>query len=197
MHSKHGWQRWCDGCARKTCERLRWRRELNLSLWSSIQSTLAAGGGPHPPPMYVNFYALAPKAHIIPHLGNDLRLTIHLALEVPPRNQSRIRVADKTVNYTHPGQLLIFDDAYDHEVWNDASMIRYVLGITIWHPSLLKQLPAAVLQPEVPGQGHFALCWLGMTNAMQPQAKRETKKLKSKHSKLEDMCRGRVRCVKR
>ncbi|CAJ1420460.1 unnamed protein product [Effrenium voratum] len=91
------------------------------------------------PPMYVNFYALAPHAHIIPHLGNDLRLTIHLALEVPPQNQSYIRVGDETFNYTHAGQMLVFDDAYDHEVWNQAATTRLVLGITIWHPELLRR----------------------------------------------------------
>ena len=84
MHSaRGGWQRWCEGCAKKTCERLRWRRELNHSLWENIKDGLKATGNSPPPPMYVNFYALAAGAHIIPHLGNDLRLTIHLALEVP------------------------------------------------------------------------------------------------------------------
>lgn len=94
-------------------------------------------------------------AHIIPHLGNDLRLTIHLALEVPPGNQSRIGVADKTVNHTHPGQLLIFDDAYDHEVWNNASeFVRYVLGIAIWH----RELKRSQLLPPVPSYNF----WLGL-----------------------------------
>ena len=180
MHSaRGGWQRWCAGCARKTCERLRWRSELNHSLWKTIKGTIqgTVHTGPHPP-LYVNFYALAAGAHIIPHLGNDLRLTIHLALEVPPGNQSRIRVADQTVNYTRPGQLLIFDDAYDHEVWNDAvSFVRYVLGITIWHPELLNRYQQP---PEVPSY-NFLLCWLGMKA--------------TKESKLQDTCSGRVLCI--
>ena len=177
MHSQRGgWQQqWCgqNGCARRTCERLRWRSQLNHSHWKDIQKTVGPGA---PPPMYVNFYALAAGAHIIPHLGNDLRLTIHLALEVPPNNQSRIRVADTTVNYTHTGQLLIFDDAYDHEVWNDAESIRYVLGITIWHPELQK------FQISVPSY-NFALCWRGM------------KGTQTKQSKLLGTCSGRVLCT--
>ena len=140
MHSaRGGWQEsWCGkgGCARNTCERLRGRAELNHSLWADLRSSI---GSERAPPMYVNFYALAPHAHIIPHLGNDLRLTIHLALEVPPQNQSYIRVGDETFNYTHAGQMLVFDDAYDHEVWNQAATTRLVLGITIWHPELLRR----------------------------------------------------------
>lgn len=178
MHSaRGGWQRWCSSCARETCERLRWRMDLNYTLWDELRGAIR--GANYPPPMYVNFYALAPGAHIIPHLGNDLRLTVHLALSVPARNQSRIRVADKTVNYTRTGQLLVFDDAYDHEVWNDAESIRYVLGMTIWHPELLKSVARGHrLLPPVP-QHNFALCWRGKTGFK---------------TDLLAVCRGRVLC---
>ena len=206
MHSaRGGWnERWCglQGCARYTCEVLRWRRELNYTLWQSLSEgsgiTSAA-----PPPMYVNFYALAPGTRILPHLGNDGRLTIHLALEVPPRNQSRIRVGNRTINYTHAGQLLIFDDAYDHEVWNDGSTVRYVLGITVWHPKLLlwlrrrgRRLEGQEWKPEVPGF-HFALSWrhtsTGKVGKVSP---RRSQKAIGSPTSLSSLCRGRILCTR-
>merc|ERR1719247_3873705 len=162
MHSaRGGWQEsWCGpgACAASTCRLLRHKVALDFSLWPQLgQKALQAADGTPAPSMYVNFYALAPGAHIIPHLGNDARLTLHLALEVPPHNLSRIRVADTVVAYTHPGQLLIFDDAYEHEVWNDANTTRYVLGITIWHPELLRHLPKASI-PRLDHQ-NYQLYW--------------------------------------
>ena len=49
--------------------------------------------------------------------------------------------------YTHPyfghgcfvpagEQVSIFDDSFDHEVWNNASSPRVVLLIDVWHPDL-------------------------------------------------------------
>ena len=34
------------------------------------------------------------------------------------------------------GRVTLFDDAYEHEVWNNASSARVVLLIDVWHPSL-------------------------------------------------------------
>ena len=187
MHSERGgWnERWCGqhGCAKQTCDMLRWRRELNYSLWPHLSRGAGITSGMSPP-MYVNFYALAPSTHILPHLGNDGRLTVHLALRVPPHNQSRIRVANSTINYTHAGQMLIFDDAYDHEVWNDGKTTRYVLGITLWHPRLLSQLRYEV-PPEVP-DFHFALSW---------RTSKFPNKVQKTVSAMSSICRGRVRCV--
>ena len=181
MHSaRGGWnERWCgeQACAKQTCDMLRWRKELNHSLWPKL-SHRAGIPSESSPPMYVNFYALTPGSHILPHLGNDGRLTIHLALHVPLANQSRIRVANQTINYTHAGQMLVFDDAYDHEVWNDGKTTRYVLGVTIWHPSLLFQLPPSEVPPEVP-DSHFALSWITSSD----------RKARS------SICRGRVICA--
>ena len=191
MHSfRGGWsEQWCGAgsCAKQTCDMLRSRRELNYSLWSKLSSR--AGIASEPPPMYVNFYALEPGTHIIPHLGNDGRLTIHLALEVPHRSQSRIRVGNHTKHYTHAGQVLIFDDAYEHEVWNDGRTTRYVLGITIWHPVLLSHLGRHEANPEVP-DFHYALSWRSTSAGQTARQSRRTgvQKLSA--------CRGRLVCQK-
>jgi len=34
------------------------------------------------------------------------------------------------------GKCLIFDDAFDHEVWSHADDIRTVLVLDFWHPEL-------------------------------------------------------------
>ena len=34
------------------------------------------------------------------------------------------------------GKLLIFDDCYEHAVWNDSSSERVLLLFDIWHPDL-------------------------------------------------------------
>ena len=34
------------------------------------------------------------------------------------------------------GEVLLFDDSYEHEVWNDAATTRAVLIIDLWHPEI-------------------------------------------------------------
>mmetsp|Transcript_140932 Transcript_140932/g.270431 ORF Transcript_140932/g.270431 Transcript_140932/m.270431 type:complete len:530 (-) Transcript_140932:3-1592(-) len=210
MHSgRGGWQEdYCaeSACAASTCRLLRSRLHLDTSLWPRLrEEVLQAPAATPAPPMYVNFYALAPGAHIIPHLGNDARLTIHLALEVPPGNASRIRVANVTIGYTHSGQLLVFDDAYEHEVWNDSERTRYVLGITIWHPELLKRLhiPKTIGNEE---HGHdgiprkYHLHWRPPPGReVSPVQSREEERTsgadKYRRGLDQEVCRGRLRCT--
>lgn len=34
------------------------------------------------------------------------------------------------------GKCIVFDDSYEHEVWNDSDQDRVVLLINFWHPAL-------------------------------------------------------------
>ena len=34
------------------------------------------------------------------------------------------------------GELLVFDDSYEHEVWNETDLPRLVLIVDLWHPRL-------------------------------------------------------------
>ena len=34
----------------------------------------------------------------------------------------------------HKDEVLVLDDAFEHEVWNDAPSPRIVLCLDIWHP---------------------------------------------------------------
>lgn len=34
------------------------------------------------------------------------------------------------------GEWLIFDDSFEHEVWNNGTSARLVLIVDVWHPDL-------------------------------------------------------------
>jgi beta-hydroxylase len=81
------------------------------------------------------FSILAPGKHIPPHRGPYAGvLRYHLGLIVPePKNEIKIRVGN---DYSHwdEGKSLIFDDTYEHEVWNNADNYRVVLFVDFVRP---------------------------------------------------------------
>ena len=80
------------------------------------------------------FSILAPGAHIPPHRGVTKGLiTCHLGLIVPRDGDARIRIGDRMLRWAE-GETLIFDDTYDHEVWNDTGGTRVVLLIQFERP---------------------------------------------------------------
>ncbi len=80
------------------------------------------------------FSILAPGTHIPAHRGVTKGLiTCHLALIVPRDGDVRMRVHDRVVRWAE-GQTLVFDDTYDHEVWNDTDGTRVVLLIQFERP---------------------------------------------------------------
>ncbi len=80
------------------------------------------------------FSVLRPGAHIVPHFGQmNIRLTVHLGLEVPA--QCGLRVHDETREW-EAGRLLIFDDSFRHEAWNNSKQERVVLIFEVWNPDL-------------------------------------------------------------
>jgi aspartyl/asparaginyl beta-hydroxylase (cupin superfamily) len=81
------------------------------------------------------FSILEPGKHIPAHRGpyNGV-LRMHLGLIVPrPPEQVRMRVGDQLLHWQE-GRALIFDDAYEHEVWNDTGELRVVLFIDFAKP---------------------------------------------------------------
>ncbi len=80
------------------------------------------------------FSILAPGTHIPAHRGVTKGLiTCHLGLIVPRDGDVRMRVGDRIVRWSE-GETLVFDDTYDHEVWNDAANTRVVLLIQVRRP---------------------------------------------------------------
>jgi ornithine lipid ester-linked acyl 2-hydroxylase len=80
------------------------------------------------------FSILAPGTHIPPHRGVTKGLiTCHLGLIVPRDGDVRMRVGGRVVRWAE-GETLVFDDTYDHEVWNETSGTRVVLLIQFRRP---------------------------------------------------------------
>lgn len=82
------------------------------------------------------FSILAPGAHIPRHRGvTKAILTAHLGLVVPRRRQGcRMQVEDRMLRWDE-GRMLVFDDTYHHEVWNDTNEQRVILLIQFRRPA--------------------------------------------------------------
>jgi len=103
------------------------------------------------------FSILSPQKHIPPHRGpyNGV-LRYHLGLKVPePKDKCRIRI-NKEITHWSEGESLIFDDSFNHEVWNDTNGHRAVLFVDFERPvkfpfNLLNKLilSAAVFSPFI------------------------------------------------
>jgi aspartate beta-hydroxylase len=84
----------------------------------------------------VFFSRLAAGSHIVRHCGpHNLRIRAHLGLIVPNGN-CQMRVGTEARCWT-AGEVLLFDDSFEHEVWNHTQFDRYVLIVDVWHPALL------------------------------------------------------------
>ncbi len=81
------------------------------------------------------FSILAPGKHIPPHRGPYRGvIRAHLALIVPePRERCRIQVGDEVAHWEE-GKVMVFDDSYVHQVWNDTNGTRVVLFLDIVRP---------------------------------------------------------------
>ncbi|MDH3282929.1 MAG: aspartyl/asparaginyl beta-hydroxylase domain-containing protein [Gammaproteobacteria bacterium] len=93
------------------------------------------------PGMLTAFFSiLAPGKHIPAHRGPYKGiLRYHLGLIVPqPIERCRLRVADEYRTWREGGSL-VFDDTYEHEVWNDTDGVRVVLFMDV-----VRRLPAPV-----------------------------------------------------
>lgn len=81
------------------------------------------------------FSILDAGTHVPPHRG-PFRGVIryHLGLVIPPPEGSvRLRVLDE-IRTWEEGRSLLFDDTYEHEVWNDSTRPRAVLFLDVKRP---------------------------------------------------------------
>jgi len=78
---------------------------------------------------------LSPRKHILDHRGPYKGvLRYHLGLIVPQEKEAcRIRVGED-VRHWAEGESMIFDDTYNHEVWNDTDETRVVLFVDVLRP---------------------------------------------------------------
>jgi hypothetical protein len=125
---------------------------------------------------YAFFSILHGQTSIEPHTSpTNLRLRVHLPLWVPSSSPSSsssssfmdsdledddtitdaatfqkpfpcgIRVGPITRQY-EVGRAIVFDDSYDHEVWNDTTESRVVFLLDIWHPDVTKSERQDIIQ---------------------------------------------------
>lgn len=80
------------------------------------------------------FSRLKPGTHIAPHHGMlNTRLICHLPLIVP--DGCGLRVGADTRSWRE-GELMIFDDSFEHEAWNRGTSDRTILLFEIWRPDI-------------------------------------------------------------
>jgi aspartyl/asparaginyl beta-hydroxylase (cupin superfamily) len=81
------------------------------------------------------FSILSPGKHILDHRGPYKGvLRYHLGLIVPQEMEAcRIRVGED-IRHWEEGRSMIFDDTFNHEVWNDTDETRVVLFVDILRP---------------------------------------------------------------
>jgi beta-hydroxylase len=81
------------------------------------------------------FSILSPGKHILDHRGPYKGvLRYHLGLIVPHEAEAcRIRVGED-VRHWQEGKSMIFDDTFNHEVWNDTDQTRVVLFVDVLRP---------------------------------------------------------------
>ena len=90
----------------------------------------------HMPFAFGFFSTLGAGCSIAAHTAPcNLRLRVHLPIIVPESGSCGIRVADE-IRKWEVGKALIFDDSFDHEVWNNSGAERVVLLFDLWHPDL-------------------------------------------------------------
>lgn len=78
------------------------------------------------------FSTLHPNSNIAAHYGPcNLRLRCHFPLIVPKEGNCGMQVGDDTVIWEE-GKAVVFDDCYQHKVWNESKEERVLLLFDMW-----------------------------------------------------------------
>ena len=89
---------------------------------------------------------LTPGAHIPKHCGaTNAQLTCHFGIVVPPGVDMRVA---REVREQVEGRCTIFDDSFEHEVWNRSQHVRYNVFIQFWNPLLSDKEIAGIRELE-------------------------------------------------
>ena len=109
-----------------------------------------------------SFSVMQAGTHVEPHSGpSNTRLRVHLGLDIPestnipnfkngdqqPESLTQLRVGNEFLSWKN-GEMIVFDDSYDHEVWHfhPSNRSRMVLIVDLWHPELtIQQIAETIL----------------------------------------------------
>lgn len=81
------------------------------------------------------FSVMGPNTHLLPHAGpNPSILRVHLTLRTPEPIGSSALIVDGSVVEHRPGELFVFDDTFEHEVWNRGGSDRATLMLDVRRP---------------------------------------------------------------
>jgi hypothetical protein len=82
----------------------------------------------------VLFSVHASDAHLVSHCSIDnLRVRCHLGVQVPENCEMRVGTEKRGWEV---GKNLLFEDSFEHEVWNRGTTRRAILIVDFWHPDL-------------------------------------------------------------
>lgn len=101
------------------------------------------------------FSLLRPGAHILPHRGvTNARVVAHLPLVVSPG--CALHVLGDEPHAWREGEVMVFDDTFEHEAWNRSGELRVILLMDTWNPWLSEAERLACTR-LVEGIGDFRL----------------------------------------
>lgn len=90
----------------------------------------------------VLFSVFKAGTHLLPHRGvTNTRVVGHLPLLVP--NDCALNVGGE-IHVWQEGEVVVFDDTYEHEAWNRSEDTRVVLIFDLWNPYLTESEQAAI-----------------------------------------------------
>jgi aspartate beta-hydroxylase len=100
----------------------------------------------------VLFSVFTPGTHLLAHRGvTNTRSVGHLPLVVPP--DCALKVGGEEHAWRE-GEVVVFDDTYEHEAWNRSEQLRVVLIFDIWNPHM-SEVERLATQRLVEGIGEF------------------------------------------
>ena len=125
-----------------------WLHEGHSGKRATLDPTTLIANQGHIPDQTVSILRLAPGSRLHAHCGStNARLNIHFGLVIPPK--CKIRVADELRDW-EVGKPLIFDESFEHEVWNDSSEPRFILQAHVWHPGFMRLVEEGTDEPDEP-----------------------------------------------
>ena len=102
----------------------------------------------------VKLFELGPRSALMPHFGpTNTRLLLHFAVSLPASTcaadgstdddaaardgrSAYVRVGKETRAWRRAGDIVVFDDSFEHDARNDGDAPRMVLAVQLLHPDL-------------------------------------------------------------